>query len=310
MYENVYAKSDGKPVRKGSLYAWVLASRPKTLSGAAVPVMIGSSLAFADSRASEDLQFGWIPMILCFLFAFLMQIDANFINDLFDYLGGKDDSRSRLGPRRACSEGWISVKSMKRAIAVTTLLACIAGLPLVLFGGIEMVVVGLFCVIFCFLYTTHLSSKGLGDLLVVMFFGVIPVCATYYIQVHSIGITVVLASIACGLVIDCLLMVNNFRDREADRISGKITLVVRLGEKNSLLLYLLLGYLAVLLGIIFLFGSHPLAFILSLLWLPLHHSAYLGIRRVMRGKALNRLLALTARNILAYGILVSLGLLL
>ena len=92
-------------VKKNSPRAWMLAARPKTLTGAAVPVMIGLSLAYADLRASGS--FCWFPAVLCMLFAFVMQIDANFINDYFDFVRGNDDE-TRLGPKRACAQGWVS----------------------------------------------------------------------------------------------------------------------------------------------------------------------------------------------------------
>ena len=87
-----------------------------------------------------------------------------------------------MGPLRACTQGWVKTDSMKQAIASTTVLACLVGLPLVYYGGLEMILVGLLCVVFCFLYTTHLSYVGLGDVLVLVFFGIVPVCCTYYIQ--------------------------------------------------------------------------------------------------------------------------------
>ena len=219
-------------IKTDSLKAWLLAARPKTLSGATVPVMIGLALAYVDAQSYVVGTFSWTAAVLCLLFAFLMQIDANFVNDFFDYANGSDDAETRLGPRRACAQGWVKLDSMKRAIALTTCLACLVGLPLVWFGGFEMVLIGIICVVFCFLYTTHLSYMGLGDVLVLVFFGLIPVCITYYIQLHTCTWEVLLASLACGLVIDGLLLVNNFRDREGDRAVGKNTLVVRWGQRR------------------------------------------------------------------------------
>ena len=147
----------------------------------------------------------------------IMQIDANFINDFFDFAKGTDDSEKRLGPRRACAQGWVSINRMKHAIAATTCLACVTGLPLVFFGGLEMILIGLLCVIFSFLYTTHLSYMGMGDILVLVFFGIVPVTTVYYLQFHTVTWTVFWASVGCGIAIDALLIVNNFRDRDTDR---------------------------------------------------------------------------------------------
>ena len=220
---------DNIEVRRNSMQAWLLAARPKTLSGAAVPVMLGISLAVNDTQM---VGFMPVPALLCVLFAFLMQIDANFINDYFDCVRGNDDE-TRLGPKRACAEGWISLGAMRMGIAITTLLACLTGLPLIFYGGISMIVVGLLCVVFAFLYTTKLSYLGMGDLLVLVFFGLVPVCVTRYLCLGGAGQPVtyesLTVSIACGLVIDTLLIVNNYRDIDNDRKAGKITLVVRLG---------------------------------------------------------------------------------
>ena len=196
-------------VKTNSIKAWLLAARPKTLTGAAIPVMLGCALAFIYGH------FQLTPALLCFLFAFLMQIDANFINDLFDFLKGSD-REDRLGPERACAQGWISAKAMKAGIACTTLLAGITGLCLLCYGGLEMIPVGIACMIFAFLYTAGpypLAYHGWGDLLVLVFFGFVPVGCTYYVMAHDWNMSVTMASLACGLIIDTLLMINNFRDR-------------------------------------------------------------------------------------------------
>ena len=173
-----------------------------------------------------------------------------------------------------------------------------------------MILVGLLCLIFCFLYTTHLSYMGLGDVLVIVFFGIVPVCITYYVQLHTCTWQVFLASLACGLVIDTLLLVNNYRDREQDRQVGKNTLVVRLGDEASRWLYLGVGVAACLLGICFWLNGHVLAFVLPFLYLILHVFTYLKIKRIDKGKALNLCLGETARNMFVYGLMVSLGILL
>lgn len=297
-------------MKTNSLKAWFLAARPKTLTGAAVPVMIGVSLAWVDAKQYGDDTFQWLAAVLCFLFAFVMQIDANFINDFFDFANGTDDIETRLGPRRACAQGWVTLDAMKRAIAITTCLACIIGLPLVWFGGLEMILIGLICVIFCFLYTTHFSYMGLGDLLVLVFFGIVPVCISYYLHLHTVTWQVFLASIACGMVIDALLIVNNFRDRDQDREAGKNTIIVRLGAESGLQLYLAVGIGAMILGGTFWMNGHPLAFFLPFIYFVLHVFTYLKIKRIEKGKALNLCLGETARNIFIYGICVSLGILL
>ena len=299
-----------RKIKTDSVQAWLLAARPKTLSGAAVPVMIGVALAWVDVPSYIGAEFSWTAALLCLLFSFAMQIDANFINDFFDFANGTDDAETRLGPRRACAQGWVKLDSMKKAIALTTCMACVIGLPLVYYGGFEMIFVGIVCVIFAFLYTTFFSYQGLGDLLVLVFFGIVPVCCTYYVQLHVVTAQVFLASLACGLVIDALLIVNNFRDRDNDRLAGKNTIIVRLGAKAGLQLYVGVGLAAVILGGTFWMNGHILASLLPLLYLVLHLFTYLKMKRIYQGKALNLILGATARNIFIYGVLVSVGLLL
>ena len=297
-------------IKTNSLKAWLLAARPKTLSGAAVPVMIGAALAWQDAKQYDGDVFSWTAALLCLLFSFAMQIDANLINDFFDFVNGSDDVETRLGPRRACAQGWVTLDAMKKAIALTTCLACVVGLPLAWYGGLEMILIGALCVVFAFLYTTFFSYQGLGDVLVLVFFGLVPVGCTYYVQIHDITWQVFLASIACGLVIDALLIVNNFRDRDNDRLADKKTLIVRLGPEAGLQLYLGVGVGAMILSGTFCLNGHPLATVFPLLYFVLHVFTYLRIKRIYQGKALNLCLGETARNIFIYGLCVTVGLIL
>ena len=295
-------------VKTNSVKAWLLATRPKTLSAAAVPVMIGT--AFAWRNTSE--QFNWIPAILCLLFAWIMQIDSNLVNDYFDFKKGNDDE-TRLGPKRACSEGWITSDAMVWGIIITTILGCMTGIPLILYGGLQMVMVGIACVVFCFLYTTLFSYHGLGDILVLLFFGIIPVCCTYYVcmPLHQQIPTgeVFASSIACGLAIDALLIVNNYRDIDNDRSNGKITLAVRLGENKTRRLYESIGYLAAGIMIILIFfdlyqiNKVIPTYAIYIIYIILHRQSYKEMKRINKGAKLNQVLGLTARNILVFGIL-------
>lgn len=292
-------------IKVNGFKAWVLASRPKTLSGAAVPVIIGSAWAYSLSDATW---FNATAMILCFLFAFIMQIDANLVNDYFDCVRGNDNPSERLGPKRACAEGWITLKAMRKGMAITTLLACAVGLPLVLYGGLWLILIGLLCVVFCFLYTTKLSYVGLGDLLVLAFFGFVPVCFTVYVELPmdttiAFSWPTVMLSLGCGFCIDTLLMVNNYRDIDNDSHDGKRTLVVRLGRKASEWFYLSLGFIAVALEVA-VAVQRNVASLTCILWLPyllLHVKAFTMLRKT-RGRGLNRVLGFNARNMFIYGI--------
>ena len=293
-------------VETNSIKAWILAARPKTLAAAATPVLLGCALAYTDGI------FQWIPAILCFLFAFSMQIDANFINDYYDYLKGSD-REDRLGPERACAQGWITLSAMKKGMIFITLLSCFWGLLLLKYCGLEMIPVGLLCVLFAFLYTAGpypLAYHGWGDVLVIVFFGFVPVGCTYYTMAHDWTWNVTIACAACGLVSDLLLMLNNYRDREQDKISGKRTLIVRFGEKTGRYAYLILGILAVGLCSFYAFNGYLMASLLPILFLILHFTTWREMIRIYQGKELNIVLGKTARNIVVFGLLLSLGLIL
>lgn len=304
-------------IKTNSLSAWILAARPKTLTAAAVPVLIGIAYAFRDRCIHDqclqghDLQnFQWLPALLCLLFAWIMQIDSNFVNDYFDYKHGNDDE-TRLGPKRACAEGWITLPAMKRGIIITTLLGCLTGLPLILYGGWEMVFVGMACVVFCFLYTTKFSYLGLGDLLVLVFFGIVPVCCTYYVVMPATEQTftweVFLASVACGMTVDTLLVVNNYRDRDNDCRAGKKTLIVRIGSVNAERFYLALGILpsvimmALILWHSLTMGTHSAAIVFYSICIVQYIFSYREMKRIHEGVALNGILGYTSRNIFIFG---------
>lgn len=295
-----------KTEKPGVFRAWVLASRPKTLAAAAVPVLVGCALAYSDGC------FRWPEALLCTLFAFLMQIDANLINDLFDYLKGSDRG-DRLGPRRACAEGWIAPRAMKRGILCTTLVACVAGLGLLRYGGPELIAVrGRVRIVRVSLYGGSLSvgvsrvGRSAGRPLFRLRSGRLHLLH----NVPQWTADAAIASLACGLAIDTLLMLNNYRDREQDALSGKRTLVVRFGARAGRILYLATGSAAVLLCLWFVPRGRLWAGLFPLLYWPFHAASWRRMTRIGSGKALNGVLGETSRNMLLWAALLSLGLIL
>lgn len=282
--------------------AWILAARPKTLTGACIPVLAASALAYSDDRLK------WAPAVVCLVFAALMQVAANLINDLFDFLKGSDRA-DRLGPERACAQGWISVAAMKRGIAVTLVLACGFGCLLLNFGNpMVLVGIGLICVVFAFLYTTLLSYCGLGDVLVLVFFGLVPVMGSYYVETGLLTKDAVATAFICGILIDTLLVLNNYRDRDTDRRDGKRTLIARFGERFGRYFYLSLGCLAWALTLVFLWEGRIWACILPVLYLPLHVKTWREMVKIFEGRSLNGILGKTSRNMLIFALLLALGL--
>lgn len=299
-------------IKTNSLHAWWLAARPKTLTGAAAPVILGISAAYGIYGQIE-----WIPALLCMVFALLMQTDANLVNDYFDCIRGVD-TEERLGPERACSQGWITLSAMRKGITIVTLLACLTGLPLVAWGGLECILVGIACVVFCFLYTTLFSRIAMGDILVLLFFGIIPVSYTFFFQSPHISIldipkSIWLLAIAQGLVTDCLLLVNNFRDRHTDASVGKTTLVTIIGERPTLIVYGAIGIVSVILALsaIMMAGHNSNVWsFLPLIFLIIHLRNLHQLRIIYHGKALNRVLGMTAMSIFIFAILTSLAMIL
>ncbi len=302
--------TENEQIKTNSLKAWILATRPKTLAGAAVPVMVGMALAM---RTTGWLHFRIVPAVICLLFAFLMQIDSNLINDYFDFRHGNDDPATRLGPKRACSEGWITPHAMVVGIFLVSTMACVIGLPLIWYGGWQMIIVGVACVLFAFLYTTFFSYQGLGDILVLVFFGIVPVCFTYYVIIpdalRSMTWQVITTSIGCGLVIDTLLCVNNFRDRENDKEDGKLTLIVRLGEKRGAILYNAVGSLGAATTMVVTMCQARHAQLAAVCVFPFlvyaykHSQSYAKLREVWKGRELNKVLGMTARDMFIYGLM-------
>lgn len=290
-------------VRQNSARAWYLAARPKTLTAALIPVIVACALA------AHDNSFNTYIAAVCAVFASLMQIASNLINDLFDFLKGTDGD-DRLGPKRATAQGWITPSAMRTGIIATIVPACAAGCLLVSQSGLWLVVLGAACVLFAFLYTTTLSYLGLGDLLVLVFFGLVPVNATYYLQTENLTTEAIVCSLACGTVIDTLLAVNNFRDRDSDRRTGKRTLAVIFGDRFGQRLYLFAGIAAYVLAASLAAYGIWTAAVLTLPYLVIHIRTWHEMLRINRGRELNSVLGKTSRNMFVFALLLAAGILL
>ena len=302
-------------MKPNSFAAWVLAVRPYSLVNAVMLICVASAFAFSEG------EFRWLPALLCLVFAVLMQCTANLVNDLCDFLKGAD-LPDRLGPDRAFAKGYITMPVMKRGIACFTVAAVLAGLGLLAdalhrailpWGGWELMAVGAACLIFAYFYTAGpwpLAYHGLGDVAVVLFFGIVPVTCCTFLQTGQWSTASLIAAVACGLVIDTMLMINNFRDRVEDARCNKRTVVVCFGEAFGRWGYLGLGVAAIVLTLALLAYDHPAAALLPLPYLAAHLSTWRKMVRIGRGEELNRCLGETARNISIFGLLLTLGLLL
>lgn len=197
---------------------------------------------------------------------------------------------------------------MKRGIGVMLVLACAVGCCLLPYGGWVLVGIGLACVVFAFLYTTLLSYMGCGDVLVWVFFGLVPVCGTYYVQAQMLTPAVWWLAVACGLVTDTLLVLNNYRDREQDAQSGKRTLIVALGERFGSMFYLLQGVAGYACVATLAIYGHTWTAVLPVLYLVPHFMTWRTMTTIRYGRELNRVLGLTSRNMLIFAVLTVLAL--
>lgn len=286
--------------------AWVLAIRPRTLPAAVAPVLVGTALAFADNGLKV------FPALAALMGALLLQVGVNLANDYFDYVKGIDTS-DRLGPVRVTQSGLIPPNRVRAVMVLVFTLAAAVGLYLVAAGGWPILLAGCAAITAALSYSGGpypLASHGLGDIFVFIFFGLVAVCGTYYVQVHHITVLTGLMAVPLGLLITAILVVNNLRDINTDRRAGKNTLAVLLGEQGTRIEYILLIAVAYLLPLLFwLARLLPAGGLLPLASLPL---AISWIRVVMKseGSALNKALAGTAKTTLVYSLLLSLGIIL
>ncbi len=286
--------------------AWLLAIRPKTLPAALAPVLVGTALAAADGT------FALGPALAAALGALLLQIGSNIANDYFDYLKGAD-TPDRTGPTRVAASGLIPLRELRRGMVVVFGLAALVGLYLVAVGGWPILAVGVAAILAAILYTggpLPYGYVGLGDLFVFLFFGLVAVMGTYYVQAGQVTWGSFLAAVPVGLLITAILVVNNLRDIESDRRAGKRTLAVLLGRRGARLEYTLLlvgAYLGPLL-LWLLDGRGPWV-LLPWLTLPL---AWRWTRFVWDdaryGPPLNQALAGTAQLSLLFSLLLAGGL--
>lgn len=282
-------------------YAWFLAARPRTLTASLSPVIVGCSLAWHDGA------FYWLAAVLCVLVALFAQIASNFANDYFDFKKGAD-TEERIGPKRAVAQGWISPKEMLIATFIMLALGCLAGAALVVMTDWRLWFVGVAIAVCVLAYSAGpfpLAYKGLGDICVLLFYGVIPVCFTYYVQTFHISLLCLLLSIAIGLLGTNILIVNNYRDYYQDMAASKKTSIVRFGRKFGLFLYIFNQVVAFLLTLPLLLYCDIWVLALFGVWFVL---SVLTTREmfIREGKELNATLGATARNLFIYAVALSL----
>ena len=227
---------------------WFHSIRPKTLPVSMATVIMPVALAFHEG----DIK--WLPAILCLLFAVMAQITSNLVNDYADFKTGSDHEGS-LGPERKLVSGEITPTAMLRAIIISVTICFLIGMSLIYWGGWILLPFGLIILAAAFCYSLGpipLSYKALGDVAVILFFGIVPVTFTYLILTKNITPEIITAGFAMGIVVDELLIVNNIRDAEEDRLHNKITTVGLFGKKFMMKVFLFNPLIAYVLGFYFL----------------------------------------------------------
>ena len=284
---------------------WIEAARLRTL-----PVSIAGVIA-AMGVAKWEHRFTLLPAIICLVFAVLAQVTSNFANEYYDFKRGSD-KKGRVGPRRGVTEGDIKPRALRNVTFATLALACAVGCCLIPFGGWWLVPVGIAIAVFALAYSAGpypLSYHGLGDVAVLVFFGLVPVNFTYYVQAGARSPFALLVSVAIGLMGVNVLLVNNYRDMEDDKEANKRTTVVIFGRKVAGSAYLISGYFAV-------FFLSPIwlvlpvwALAIPLLYLVMHTITW---KRLItrQGAALNPLLGATGRNMLIFAVLLAVAMIL
>lgn len=282
---------------------WLLAIRPKTLPAAVGPVAVGSAMALRDDG------FAALPALACLLGSLLLQIAVNLANDYFD---GKNqiDTAERLGPVRVTQSGLLTPGEVKRAMIFTFLLAGPVFLYLAMIGGPPIVIIAIASVLAALAYSGGpypLASNGLGEVFVFIFFGLVAVGGSYFVQTGGLTWQVLFAALPPGLLITAIMVVNNLRDIAGDARAGKRTLAVILGPRKTIVEYRLLLLTAYLVPLAMAVFGGGWAVLLPLLTLPV---AWSQAKQVggEQGRALNRLLAATAVLSLGFSLLFALGL--
>jgi 1,4-dihydroxy-2-naphthoate octaprenyltransferase len=282
----------------------VIAARPPTLSAALVPVAVGTACALVEGSLKPG------PALAALAGALLLQIAANFANDVFDYEKGADTAE-RLGPVRAVQAGLLSPATVRRGLYLVLGLALLVGVYLTFTAGPVIIAIGLASIIAAVAYTGGpypLGYHGLGDIFVMLFFGFVAVLGTTFVQVGHLTELAVWAAVPVGALATAILVVNNLRDIETDRVAGKRTLAVRWGEGGALAEYTLLVVAAYGVPVaVWAHGHASFTILLPYLTFPLAARLVRAVARE-RGRALNPLLKQTALLLFAYGLLFALGL--
>lgn len=289
---------------ESALATWIGAARLRTLPATVAPVVVGTACAHVAGAIA------WGPAAAALVGALLLQLAANFANDVFDAERGADGP-DRIGPTRAVAAGLISARAMKLATALCVAAALAVGSYLVAVRGWPIVVIGVASIVAALAYTGGpwpLAYHGLGDVFVMIFFGFVAVAGTAYVQLGAVPPLALAAGLGVGALATAILVVNNARDLDTDTRANKRTLAVRLGRHGAHLEYVALIAMAYATSGVLAAMTESYAPLAALLTVPLAVARARQLLAAEDGPTHNRCLAQTAQLMLAYSLLTALGL--
>lgn len=276
---------------------WIQAARPKTLLVSMAPVVM--SVAFA----SIYCKINWLSAVICLVFAVMSQILSNFVNDYSDGIKGADNER--LGPQRMVASGLISPAQMRRGIIIWGVLTFILGCTLLYWGGWVLLPLGIIILLCALAYSAGpfpLSRHALGDVAVVLFYGMAPVVLTFFIQTGFVNSQIIIAGLAIGIISNNLLIVNNYRDTEQDFKNGKKTTVTMFGKRFMKGVYFMNPIFAVVLMCL-VFNTTVLLFLIPFLV----YSVFVDLKfSKADGVGLNKLIGMSSLEAIIFALSITL----
>ena len=284
-----------------SIKSWFLAARPKTLTASLIPIIAACGLV-----RSQSLSIQWSLVVCAVVSSFFIQIATNLINDAVDFKKGAD-AKDRLGPLRVTQSGLITAKRVYLGAAVCLVLAVVSGLPLVIEGGVPILILGVISMFMAYGYTAGpfpLAYRGLGDLFVILFFGIIAVGGMTFILTHQYDLETFILGLQIGFLNTILIAINNLRDVDSDTLVNKKTLAVRLGKSGAKAWIIFLILAPYFLGYYWMFAGKKWLYIVPIIAFPLGLSVLKKILKTEPSAVYNQFLAQSA----AYGLIFTVGL--
>ena len=284
--------------------SWIMAARPKTLTAAVVPILASTGLVM-----SEGIAINWWIIICALVASFFIQIGTNLVNDAMDYRKGAD-TETRIGPTRVTQQGVFTFKQVMWAATLCFTISVGFGIPLVMQGGLPIVIIGVISIAMGYAYTAGpypLAYRGLGDLFVIIFFGLVAVGGMYYLLTGNYSWAAFILGLQIGFLSTVLIAINNLRDIHEDKLVNKKTLAVRLGVGPAKIWICFLIVAPYIAGYYWLFQNKIYFYLIPMLCLPLGISVMKKIIRTNPSAQYNKYLAMSSAYAMLFSVLFFVG---